>query len=88
MKKIKYKGVVKVIALILILLGSKMATAQDTIAKPKERSDFWKRVQFGGGLGGSFGSGYSNFTIAPGALYNVNKSFGVGVGLKYTYIAD
>lgn len=84
----KYNGVIKAIILVLIVLSTEIGQAQELTPLPKQKSDFWQHVQFGGGLGGSFGSGYSNFTIAPGALYNFNKNFGLGVGLKYTYIRD
>ena len=58
--------------------------AQNTASKTT--SDFWQRVQFGGGLGLSFGSNYTNISVAPGAIYNVNESFAVGLGAQYSYI--
>ncbi len=53
---------------------------------PKAKSDFWQHVQFGGGLGLNFGSNYTNISIAPGAIYNVNEYFAVGLGAQYSYI--
>lgn len=48
--------------------------------------DFWSRVRFGGGLGAAFGSGYTDVVVAPGALYEVNPYFGVGIGLQGSYV--
>jgi len=48
--------------------------------------DFWDHVQFGGGLGLSFGSGYTDITIAPSAIYNFNQYVALGVGLSGTYV--
>ena len=56
------------------------------IADPKPNSDFWKKVQFGGGIGLSVGTGYTDISIAPGALYNFNQSVAAGVGLQGSYI--
>lgn len=49
------------------------------------KSDFWKNVQFGGGLGLSFGNRYADISVAPSAIYNVNEYFAVGLGAQYTY---
>ncbi|MCW2118229.1 hypothetical protein [Flavobacterium sp. 7A] len=48
-------------------------------------SDFWDNVQFGGGVGLSLGSGYTDISISPSAIYNVNHYFSVGLGAQYTY---
>lgn len=52
----------------------------------KSNSDFWQNVQFGGGLGLSIGSGYTDISVAPSAIYNVNEYFAVGLGAQYTYV--
>lgn len=49
-------------------------------------ADFWQRVQFGGGIGLGFGSGYTDVTLAPGAIYNFNPYVAVGVGLQGSYV--
>ncbi len=51
-----------------------------TIAKntPKE---FWKQVQFGGGFGLNFGTGYTEITLAPSAIYPINDYISLGAGL-------
>lgn len=48
--------------------------------------DFWDHVQFGGGIGASFGSDYTDVSLAPGAIYNFNRYVAVGVGLNGTYV--
>jgi hypothetical protein len=55
---------------------------------PQSRSPFWQNVQFGGGLGLSFGSGYTDISIAPSAIYNVNPYLAVGLGLQGSYVAS
>ena len=63
-----------------------LTTTQAQVNAPKAKSEFWKHVQFGGGLGLSFGSNYTNISVAPGAIYNVNEYFSIGLGAQYTYI--
>ncbi|MDB4175934.1 hypothetical protein N9766_06230 [Flavobacteriaceae bacterium] len=57
--------------------------AQENAAAPTDK--FWDNVSFGGGIGGSLGSGYSNLYIAPSAIYNFNKKLSVGPALQYSY---
>ena len=52
----------------------------------KTENPFWKRVQFGGGLGIGFGSGFTNITVAPSAIYNFNEYVAAGVGAQYSYV--
>ena len=42
-------------------------------------------MSFGGGIGGSLGSDYSNLYIAPSAIYNFNKYLSIGPALQYSY---
>ncbi len=60
--------------------------AQQQPDAPSSKSDFWKNVQFGGSLGLAFGSGYTDISVAPGAIYNFNEHFALGTGLQYSYI--
>lgn len=52
------------------------------------KSDFFSRVQFGGGLGLSFGNGYSDIAVAPSAIYHVNEQVAVGAGLQFNYVSS
>lgn len=54
--------------------------------RPVYRSDFWQHVQIGGGLGLGFGSGYTDISLAPSAIYNFNRYFAAGVGLNGNYV--
>lgn len=50
------------------------------------KSDFFSRVQFGGGLGLSLGSGYSDIAIAPSAIYHLTEQVAIGAGLQFNYV--
>lgn len=52
----------------------------------KQKSEFWKKVQFGGGLGLGFGNNATNIAVAPSAIYNFNEKIALGLGLQYSYI--
>jgi hypothetical protein len=49
------------------------------------KDPFWEKVQFGGGFGLGIGSGYTDITIAPNAIYYFNKYVGLGVGIQGSY---
>lgn len=51
----------------------------------KVKSDFWKKVRFGGGIGLSFGDGYFSGTIAPSGIYQFDNQFALGIGLSGSY---
>ncbi len=55
-------------------------------AQQQPKSDFWENVQIGGGFGLSVGSGFTNISIAPSAIYNFNEIFAAGVGLQGSYV--
>lgn len=54
---------------------------------PATKNEFWKKVQFGGGVGLSIGSGYTDVTLAPVAIYNFNQYVAAGVGLQGSYVS-
>lgn len=47
---------------------------------------FWDKVQFGGAAGAAFGSGYTDVTLAPSAIYRFNQYFAAGVGIQGSYV--
>ncbi|MDP5043855.1 MAG: hypothetical protein NWQ06_02620 [Leeuwenhoekiella sp.] len=51
-------------------------------------SDFWDKVDVGGGFGLNFGREYFAASIAPSAIYNFNPYFAMGPGLSYSYVKD
>ncbi len=52
---------------------------------PKQKSEFWKKVRFGGGLGLSFGANNTQITVAPSAIYQYNPYIAFGPGLNFNY---
>lgn len=74
--------------LIFILLFSfqHLSAQQDSITAPPQ-NNFWDKVQFGGGLGLSLGSGYTDITISPSAIYRINPIVAVGTSLQFGYVA-
>lgn len=62
--------------------------SQEEIKAPKQKSDFWQHVHFGGGIGLSFGSGFFTGTLAPSGIYRFNEKFATGVGLNMSYSTE
>lgn len=60
--------------------------AQQNSYSSTSSDDFWEKVQFGGGIGLSFGSGYTDIALSPSAIYNFNQYVALGVGLQYKYL--
>jgi hypothetical protein len=50
-----------------------------------QKSDFWKDVRFGGGIGLGFGNNTFNLAVSPSAIYQVNSNFATGAGLNLNY---
>jgi long-subunit fatty acid transport protein len=75
----------KLIFVFLVSFYCTTIQAQEVVT-PNSKSVFWDKVQFGGGLGLGFGSGFTNISVAPSAIYNVNQYFSAGLGLQYSYL--
>ncbi|UFH47408.1 hypothetical protein LNP27_05055 [Flavobacterium galactosidilyticum] len=71
---------------IITLFFTTITIAQQTNMAPQPENQFWRNVQFGGGLGLGFGSGYTDISIAPSAIYNLNEYAALGLGLQYKYL--
>ena len=82
MKKI-YTPIFKILIFGVLILTITETKAQTT----STQSEFWKKVQFGGGLSLNFGSGFTNVGVSPSMLYNVNEYFSVGTGLQISYVS-
>lgn len=50
----------------------------------QQTNSFWDQVRFGGGVGLSFGDGFFSGTIAPNAIYELDKNIALGLGLNAT----
>jgi hypothetical protein len=70
----------------LLFLSMCITISAQQMPENNTKSDFWNRVQIGGGIGLGFGSGFTNIAIAPSAIYNVNQYMAVGMGLQYSYL--
>lgn len=74
----------KTIFLFVFLTFTCIFYAQQKPLPKAKTGDFWEHVQFGGGFGASFGSDYTDITVAPSAIYNFNDHFAFGTGLQYS----
>ena len=83
-KWFEYRHIKRAVIVFTSILSIATSVAQENVAKSK--SDFWERVQFGGGVGASFGNGYTDVSLAPGAIYNLNRYVSLGVGLQGSYV--
>jgi hypothetical protein len=77
----------KVAVTLFLLAFNLFGIAQNQDPDLDSRNKFWKNVQFGGGFGLNIGSGFTDVTLAPSAIYNVNQYFATGVGLQGTYVS-
>jgi len=77
-----------IFALVSMLFSSVVLAQADSTWEPRPvyRSEFWSHVQVGGGLGLGFGSGYTDISVAPSAVYNFNQYLAAGVGLNGNYV--
>lgn len=71
---------------LLTVFISNCLFAQQNDLEPKKQNQFWKNVHFGGGIGLGFGSGYTDISLAPSAIYNFNEYVALGVGAQYKYL--
>lgn len=63
----------------LIIFG-----AANKLYGQQNKDDFWNHVRFGGGIGLSFGDGFFSATLAPSAIYELNETVALGLGLNGT----
>lgn len=89
MKENHFSIVFKSFFVILMFLFSNLAVSQTQQNYVIDNNTgFWDRVQFGGGLGLGIGSGYTDISVMPSAIYNVNEIVAVGVGLQFGYLSS
>ncbi|MGL2992741.1 hypothetical protein [Flavobacterium sp. TSSA_36] len=81
MKKIKFFAVCRLIFLFVLLCFTKSLYAQQAFS-----NGFSKKIQFGGGLGLNFGSGFTDISVAPSAIYNINPFVALGASIQFGYI--
>ena len=71
---------------IITVFFSSCLFAQQNDMPVQLENQFWRNVQFGGGIGLGFGSGYTDISVAPSVIYNFNEYVALGVGLQYKYL--
>lgn len=71
---------------IITVFFSSCLFAQQNDVPVQLENQFWRNVQFGGGIGLGFGSGYTDISVAPSVIYNFNEYVALGVGLQYKYL--
>lgn len=85
-KKASVFALAKMTATAFLLFWNVSVFSQTQQDSTHVRNDFWRRVQLGGGVGLSIGSGYTDVSIAPGAIYNLNRYVAAGIGLQGSYV--
>lgn len=73
--------------IFLVLISFQDLKAQQQTFVSSGSNSFWDKVQFGGGLGLSIGSGYTDISVSPSAIYNINSVVAVGTGLQFGYVS-
>ena len=53
----------------------------------KQKSVFWQKVRFGGGIGLSSGNKTFSATLAPSAIYQFDNAFALGIGISGSYFS-
>ena len=87
MNKIQFSIDCKYYFVILTVFFSSYSFAQQNYVIDNS-SHFWDKVQFGGGLGLGIGSGYTDISVMPSAIYNVNEIVAFGVGVQFGYLSS
>lgn len=87
MKKNSVKNLTKVLLFLFLMVLNSTVSAQET-PSTKSKSEFWKNVQFGGAFGISVGSGFTDITIAPSAIYRFNDYVAFGGGLQGSFVSQ
>nr|WP_315184047.1 hypothetical protein [uncultured Flavobacterium sp.] len=88
MKKNHFLAVSKPFLIFASLFFFTSLWAQQNSYRSTSSNNFWEKVQFGGGIGLSFGSGYTDIALSPSAIYNFNETFALGISLQGGYISS
>jgi len=88
MKKNHHLSLFRTLLVLLFLSLFTTVAAQGPTYTSQQPSNFWKNVQFGGGIGLNFSSGYTDLFLAPSAIYNFNPTVALGAGLNLNYVSS
>ena len=78
MKNFKLKTIITIVTVVIFQLSFSQEV--------KQKSEFWKKVQFGGGLALGFANDATNISVSPSAIYNFSPKAALGLGVQYSYI--
>jgi len=81
----KLKSYLSLCTVFVLFFSFQNKTLAQENPVPKQKSEFWKKVRFGGGLGLNFGNNSTNISVTPSALYQPNEYIAFGPGLNFTY---
>jgi hypothetical protein len=81
MKKYSFFTAFKAILVFVLFSFTKSMYAQLS-----NSNNFPKKVQFGGGIGLNFGSGFTDISLSPSAIYNFNPYVALGASAQFGYI--
>jgi long-subunit fatty acid transport protein len=76
------------LSIIIIFCFTTMTAQTDDTMNNSNRSEFWSHVRFGGAVGLNIGNNYTEITLAPSAIYDFNRYFSLGVGLRGSYAQE
>jgi hypothetical protein len=85
MKNTRFALVLKPKLIYTFIFFINFSLIQSQTILKNQKSDFWNKVRFGGGLGLSIGNNFSEFFISPSAIYPINESVSLGGGLLGSY---
>ena len=88
MKKNHLLNLFKPLIVLVFLFHFDTISSQTSSYLNKSPNSFWKNVQFGGGLGLNFSSGYTDIFLAPSGIYNLNPIVALGAGLNLNYVSS
>lgn len=87
MKTNPLKNLTKTVS-ILFFIGLSFGVFGQQDIRKQSKSEFWDHVQFGGGFGLNIGTGFTDVTVAPSAIYNFNKYVAAGAGLQGSIVSQ
>jgi hypothetical protein len=88
MKKNHLLNLFKPLLVFVFLFLFNTISSQNSSYLNNQSNNFWKNVQFGGGLGLNFSSGYTDIFLAPSGIYNLNPIVALGAGLNLNYVSS
>jgi len=70
---------------LFYLISFTSFSQEKNTSSKKQKSEFWKKVRYGGGLGLDFSNNGTSINISPSAIYQINPKFSTGAGVNFGY---